>query len=91
VAAIVGGPDSAYSHVDNVETLRPLLGGLSEHARDVVAMRFAGGLTQSEIAERTGCSQMQISRLIKASLGELRRRLRDRPAASTATTGPSAF
>jgi RNA polymerase sigma-B factor len=90
VSAIVGSPDGAYAHVDNVETLRPLLGGLSEHARHVVAMRFAGGLTQSEIAERTGCSQMQISRLIRASLGELRRRLRDRPAASRATSGSRA-
>jgi RNA polymerase sigma-B factor len=91
VAAFLGSPDNAYSHVDNVETLRPLLGGLSEHARHVVAMRFAGGLTQSEIAERIGCSQMHISRLINASLGELRRRLRDRPAASTATTRSRAF
>jgi RNA polymerase sigma-B factor len=77
VAAIFGGLDVAYSHVENVETLRPLLGGLPEHARHVVAMRFAGGLTQSEIAERIGCSQMHISRLIQTSLGELRRGLRE--------------
>ena len=83
VAAFLGSPDSAYSHVDNVETLRPLLGGLSEHARHVVVMRFAGGLTQSEIAERIGCSQMHVSRLLNASLGQLRRGLRDRPAATT--------
>jgi RNA polymerase sigma-B factor len=81
VGAILGSPDNAYSHVENVETLRPLLGGLSEHAQHVVAMRFAGGLTQSEIAARVGCSQMQISRLMNASLGKLRRALSDRPAA----------
>jgi RNA polymerase sigma-B factor len=90
VAAVLGSPDNAYTHVDNVETLRPLLGGLSEHARHVLAMRFAGGLTQSEIARRIGCSQMHISRLVNASLGELRRGLRDR-AASTATTRSGAF
>jgi RNA polymerase sigma-B factor len=91
VADCLGSPDNAYSHVDNVETLRPLLGGLSEHARHVVAMRFAGGLTQSEIAERIGCSQMHISRLMNASLGVLRRGLSDGPAASRITTGSSAL
>jgi len=91
VAAIVGRPDNAYSHVENVETLRPLLAGLSERAQNVLAMRFAAGLTQTEIANRMGCSQMHISRLLRASIGELRRRLRDSPAASTATRGSGAF
>jgi RNA polymerase sigma-B factor len=68
MAAMLGSPDSAYTHVEDVEMLRPVLGGLSERARRVLAMRFADGLTQSEIAKRVGCSQMHIYRILRGRL-----------------------
>ncbi|MET9618639.1 sigma factor-like helix-turn-helix DNA-binding protein, partial [Kitasatospora indigofera] len=50
--------------------------------RTVLMLRFWHGCTQSEIAERIGCSQMQVSRLLAATLGSLHARLED-PAADT--------
>ena len=91
MAAMPGIPDSAYTHVEDVEMLRPVLGVLSERARRVLAMRFADGLTQSEIAKRVGCSQMHIYRILRASLDQLRRGMRDRPAARTVAAGSGAF
>jgi RNA polymerase sigma-B factor len=52
--------------------LSPVLDSLPKRDRTVLQLRFADGLTQSEIAERLGVSQMQISRLLARSLGVLR-------------------
>jgi RNA polymerase sigma-B factor len=43
----------------------------------VLRLRFAEGLTQAEIGERIGVSQMQVSRLIRQALGKLRASLGD--------------
>jgi RNA polymerase sigma-B factor len=80
LVAILGSPDAAYTHVENVETLRPALAELSERELRVVTMRFAGNLSQAQIAERLGCSQMQISRTLRAALDRLRRKLQRTPA-----------
>ena len=56
--------------------IRALLDGafdvLSERDQEVLRLRFAEDLTQTEIAERIGVSQMQVSRLIRQSLARLR-------------------
>ena len=49
-----------------------LLATLPEREREIVELRFFAGLTQSEIAERVGLSQMHISRLLTQSLEQLR-------------------
>jgi RNA polymerase sigma-B factor len=48
------------------------LQSLSARDRLVLHLRFAEDLTQSEIAERIGVSQMQVSRLIRSAIAELR-------------------
>ena len=45
---------------------------LSEREREVLRLRFAEDLTQSEIGERVGVSQMHVSRLIRQSVARLR-------------------
>jgi len=56
--------------------IRALLDGafgvLSERDQEVLRLRFADDLTQTEIAHRIGVSQMQVSRLIRQSLARLR-------------------
>lgn len=54
-------------------TLVEALGGLGVPDRELVRLRFVEGLTQKEISERLGVSQMQVSRLVQAVLGRLRR------------------
>jgi RNA polymerase sigma-B factor len=90
LGAMIGCPDNAYAHFDNVHMLRPLLGGLSEREQRVLVMRFADGLTQSEIAKQIGCSQMQVCRILGGAFEQIRRGMQDRPAARTISAGLSA-
>ncbi len=53
---------------------------ITERERLVLTLRFAEDLTQAEIGERIGVSQMQVSRLIRHALARLREGLREDPA-----------
>ena len=51
---------------------------LSEREREVLRLRFEEDLTQSEIGEIVGVSQMHVSRLIRQSIGRLRTEAEDK-------------
>jgi RNA polymerase sigma-B factor len=68
----LGGEDEALAAVEAHETLQPLLAKLPERERQIITMRFFGNLTQAQIAERIGISQMHVSRLLTRTLGRLR-------------------
>jgi RNA polymerase sigma-B factor len=55
--------------------LGPVVGQLAERDQQILSMCFVEGLTQTEIGDRLGISQMQVSRLRTRILGELRKRL----------------
>lgn len=55
-----------------METVRPLIAALRERERTVISLRFFDELTQTEIAEHIGCSQMHVSRLLAKALQTLR-------------------
>ena len=57
--------------------LKPAMASLSERERTILLLRFFGNLTQTEIAERIGISQMHVSRLITQALGTLRTQLNE--------------
>ncbi|MFI5908010.1 sigma-70 family RNA polymerase sigma factor [Dactylosporangium sp. NPDC051541] len=77
VADVVGADDPAFGLVDLRVSLPAAMAGLPERERKIVALRFYGNLSQSEIAARLGLSQMHISRLLAHALDYLRRRLTD--------------
>jgi RNA polymerase sigma-B factor len=56
----------------DAEAVRPLLERLSEREMLILALRYYGGYTQQQIAERIGVTQMQVSRLISQLLTRLR-------------------
>jgi RNA polymerase sigma-B factor len=68
----LGELDSGYSGTDDRLLLALSLADLSERDRTIINLRFVDGLTQSEIADRVGLSQMHVSRLLAASLTKLR-------------------
>jgi RNA polymerase sigma-B factor len=72
---LMGGEDPAVESVADRATLQALLAGVPERERQILALRFFGNLTQNEIAERIGVSQMHVSRLLTRTLKELRERL----------------
>jgi len=68
----LGAYDANLDRIENHEALRPLLDALPERERTVVVLRFFESLTQSQIAERVGISQMHVSRLLARTLSRLR-------------------
>ena len=55
--------------------LHPAIGTLSERDRVILRLRFFEGLTQREVADRIGVTQMQVSRLLSRILKDLRAEL----------------
>ncbi len=75
VADSVGGIDPQIEHITNREALRVLIAGLPGREREVLRMRFFESMTQSQIAEHIGVSQMQVSRILASTLRCLRDQL----------------
>jgi RNA polymerase sigma-B factor len=69
---LLGGPDPAFDLVVDREVLRGLLAELGERDKRILLMRFVRGMTQAEIGEELGVSQMQVSRLLSRSLDRMR-------------------
>ncbi|HTJ36267.1 MAG TPA: RNA polymerase sigma factor SigF [Dactylosporangium sp.] len=72
---LLGAEDPDMRNVENREALRPLLAKLPEREQKIIAMRFHGNLTQSQIAAELGISQMHVSRLLAGALRTLRTEL----------------
>ena len=68
VAAGLGDVDERLSLAEAREDVRRALSRLSEEERRLLCMRFFEELTQDQIARRIGVSQMQVSRLLRATL-----------------------
>lgn len=71
----IGDYDTAIEDVDNHETLKPLLDSLPDRERTVLLLRFFGNMTQTQIAQKVGISQMHVSRLLTKTLIQLREQL----------------
>lgn len=71
----LGVHDSDLSLAEDRESLKPLLERLAPRERTIVLMRFFGNMTQSQIAEELGISQMHVSRLLSRTLTQLREQL----------------
>ncbi|MEU5635240.1 RNA polymerase sigma factor SigF [Streptomyces rishiriensis] len=68
----IGAEDTALELVEDFHALAPLLGELDDRDREIIHMRFVEELTQAQIGERLGVSQMHVSRLLSRTLGRLR-------------------
>jgi len=71
----IGSTDAGYERTDDRASLEPALAALPDREREILRMRFEDGLTQTQIAERVGISQMHVSRLIRRSLERMRSQL----------------
>jgi RNA polymerase sigma-B factor len=72
VGAAIGDDDAGYLLAEQRARLAPLTRILTDREREVLHLRFSEDLTQAEIGERIGVSQMQVSRIIRLSLKRLR-------------------
>ncbi|MDF9811351.1 RNA polymerase sigma factor SigF [Streptomyces sp. SPB162] len=69
----IGDLDPAMAGVENLQTLKPLMAQLNARDRSILQMRFGEELTQAQIGEVLGVSQMHVSRLLSSVLARLRR------------------
>ncbi|MFJ8043344.1 SigB/SigF/SigG family RNA polymerase sigma factor [Kitasatospora sp. NPDC096147] len=78
IAARIGGVDERLGMVEDLVSLQPLVAALPERDRLILSMRFTQEMTQSQIGERLGLSQMHVSRLLSRTLKQLRAGLEGR-------------
>jgi len=71
----LGEDDEELDLVEQREGIEPALEELPARERDILLMRFYGNMTQAQIGEQVGISQMHVSRLLSRSLEQLRQRL----------------
>ncbi|WP_105975416.1 RNA polymerase sigma factor SigF [Streptomyces geranii] len=75
VADTLGAYDEALEGVEYRESLKPLLEDLPPREKRILLLRFFGNMTQSQIAQEVGISQMHVSRLLARTLAQLREKL----------------
>ncbi len=68
----VGGSDAGFNEAEWRAELAPHVRNLPQREQRILYLRFVEDLTQSEIAEQIGLSQMHVSRLLRSSLAALR-------------------
>jgi RNA polymerase sigma-B factor len=73
----LGSHDAGIEHVEIRESIKPLLDGLDAREKRILLLRFFKNMTQSQIAEEIGVSQMHVSRLLSRTLAQLRTSLQE--------------
>ncbi|MFF4247694.1 RNA polymerase sigma factor SigF [Streptomyces sp. NPDC001822] len=71
----IGYEDNGLEGIVYVESLKPLIASLPARDRTILSLRFVANMTQSEIGEELGISQMHVSRLLSRTLVKLRKGL----------------
>ncbi|MEQ6900079.1 RNA polymerase sigma factor SigF [Nocardioides sp. YIM 152588] len=71
----IGMDDEALEQVELRESIKPLLERLPAREKKILLLRFFKNMTQSQIAEEIGVSQMHVSRLLTRTLAQLRQSL----------------
>jgi RNA polymerase sigma-B factor len=69
---MLGSGDDGYEQAEMRVFLDDLMTGLPRRTRELLRLRFEEDMTQAEIGERFGVSQMQISRIIRQAIAQLR-------------------
>jgi RNA polymerase sigma-B factor len=69
---VYGVEDPGFGVAEDAATVQHLMRVLSDREREVLRLRFEEDLTQAEIGERIGVSQMHVSRIIRQSITKLR-------------------
>lgn len=72
LADTIGDDDGSYDRAEDRATIDQLMRSITPREREVLKLRFEQDMTQAEIGEVIGVSQMQVSRLIRQAVARLR-------------------
>lgn len=75
IASVEAGPHGELERKEAGETVTALIAQLPEKSREVVALKFAGGLSYKEISEVTGLSVSHVGVILHEALGRVRDRM----------------
>jgi RNA polymerase sigma-B factor len=84
----LGNDDKGYELIEGRLALEEAIPHLSDRERLVLRLRFAEDMTQSQIAERIGCSQMHVSRILRRTLDRIRKRIEEERRRDAGARGP---
>jgi RNA polymerase sigma-B factor len=82
--------DNHFARAEDRATLARLARGITSREREILRLRFAEDLTEAEIGERIGLSQMQVSRIIRQALLRLQVSARDPVVSNASRRRPAA-
>lgn len=85
LGSVLGGYDPDFDSCEARLVLRPLISRLSARDRKVLELRFIEGLTQREVGERIGVTQMQVSRILSRIFATLRNEVGEMPEVARAS------
>ncbi|MFI0967323.1 RNA polymerase sigma factor SigF [Streptomyces sp. NPDC021080] len=71
----IGYEDGGLEGIEYMESLKPLIAELPQRDRKILSLRFVANMTQAEIGDELGISQMHVSRLLSRTLVRLRKGL----------------
>ncbi|MFE1290439.1 RNA polymerase sigma factor SigF [Streptomyces sp. NPDC058751] len=71
----IGYEDNGLEGIEYMESLKPLIAELPQRDRRILSLRFVANMTQAEIGDELGISQMHVSRLLSRTLARLRKGL----------------
>jgi RNA polymerase sigma-B factor len=83
LADFLGGEDPGLEHVLGMRAVATHWGELPAREQKILVLRFYGDMTQTQVGQQLGISQMQVSRLLAHALGYLRPRVTGIPASRT--------
>jgi RNA polymerase sigma-B factor len=90
IADTLGVPEPGYVQAEQAATLKAMMSVLGDREREILRLRFAEDLTQSEIGQRIGVSQMHVSRLLREAVTRLRETAQaSENSAATRSTSPT--
>ena len=85
LADTLGEDDGEFEHAIDMDAVQAHMEELPEREQRILALRFYGNLTQGEIGQRLGISQMHVSRLLARALAYLRDKLTGDPGGGPVT------
>ena len=85
--AVLAEDDRGFEHAENRDLVELLLAELPDREREIVELRFYDEMSQSEIADRVGVSQMHVSRLLRRSFAQMREFMDDHDSSESLADG----
>jgi RNA polymerase sigma-B factor len=88
LADLLGAEDPRLEHMLGMQAIATHWAELPAREQQIVVLRYYRGMTQAQIGQQLGISQMQVSRLLARALSYLRPRLFDQPEYVSGTSSP---